>query len=140
VPVGELSRFWQDAPRLPTLWSKIDSSGAIGPRTALRPMANLISGQVEALLPSLLAAMDAEKAAKATVADLKAQMLDIIGTPQTVKTVWGSVTLKRGSRTVKVISKLLSNKISLLKEEGIATGDAIESFGDMVISVSKTDR
>ena len=103
-------------------------------------MANLITGQVEALLPSLLAAMDAEKAAKATVADLKAQILDIIGTPQTVKTVWGSVTLKRGSRTVKVISKLLSNKISLLKEEGIATGDSIESFGDMVISVSKTDR
>ena len=103
-------------------------------------MANLITGQVEALLPDLIAAMDAEKAAKATVGALKAQLAAILESPQTVKTVWGSVTLKRGSRTVKVISKLLSNKISLLKEEGIATGDAIESFGDMVISVSKTDR
>jgi hypothetical protein len=100
----------------------------------------LLVGQIEALLPALIAAMDAEKEAKKNVADLKAKMLKIIETPQTVKTVWGSVTLKRGSRTVKVVSKLLSNKISLLKEEGIATGDAIESFGDMVISVSKTDR
>jgi hypothetical protein len=103
-------------------------------------MENLLTGQIEALLPALIAAMDEQKAATKKVSDLKAQMLDIIGTPQTVKTVWGSVTLKRGSRTVKVVSKLLSNKISLLKEEGIATGDAIESFGDMVISVSKTDR
>ena len=108
--------------------------------TATSIMANLITGQIEALLPKLLEAMAAEKAAKVTVADLKAQMMNIIETPQTVKTVWGSVTLKRGSRTVKVVSKLLSDKISLMKEEGIATGDTIENFGDMVISVSRTDR
>jgi len=103
-------------------------------------MANLITGQIEALLPNLIAAMAEEKAAAKKVADFKLQMRGIIETPQTVKTVWGSVTLKRGTRTVKVISKLLSNKIGLLKEEGIASGDSIENFGDMVISVSKTDR
>jgi hypothetical protein len=103
-------------------------------------MANLITGQIESLLPALIAAMDTAAEANKKVADLKLQMRGIIETPQTVKTVWGSVTLKRGSRTVKVVSKLLSDKISLMKEEGIATGDTIASIGDMVISVSKTDR
>jgi hypothetical protein len=103
-------------------------------------MANLITGQIEALLPALLHAMEDQKAAAKKVADLKLQMRGIIETPQTIKTVWGAVTLKRGSRTVKVVSELLSDKISLMKEEGIASGDSIESFGDMVISVSKTDR
>ena len=103
-------------------------------------MANLITGQIEALLPDLIAAMSAEKAAKESVANLKAQMMNIIGTPQTVKTVWGSVTLKRGSRTVKVVSKALSAKITLLKEEGLISGESIENIGEMSISVSKTDR
>ena len=103
-------------------------------------MANLITGQIEALLPNLISAMEAVKEAEKNVVDLKAQMLEVIGTPQTIKTVWGTVTLRRGNRTVKVVSKLLSDKISVMKEEGIATGDSIENIGNMVISVSKTDR
>jgi hypothetical protein len=103
-------------------------------------MANLITGQVEALLPELIAAMDVEKAAKKNVADLKAQMLNIIGTPQTIKTVWGSVTLRRGSRTVEVVGKALKARITLLKEEGIASGESIEKMGNPTISVSKSDR
>jgi len=133
VPVAQLSRFWQNGAR--------PVPAAVGLTSQPhRPMANLITGQIEALLPDLIAAMAIHQAAAKNVADLKLQMRGIIKTPQTVKTVWGSVTLKNGSRTVKVISKLLSNKISLMKEEGIASGDSIENFGDMVISVSKTDR
>jgi hypothetical protein len=105
-----------------------------------RPMANLITGQVEALLPSLLAAMDAEKAAKAHAADLKAQLAAILESPQTVKTVWGSVTLNKGRRTVEVIGKALKAKITLLKEEGIVSGESIENMGDPFISVRKSDR
>ena len=117
----------------------IHAVGLTSPQS-LASMANIITGQIEALLPDLIAAMAAEKAAKDSVANLKAQMLDIIGTPQTVKTVWGSVTLKRGSRTVEVIGKALKARITLLKEEGIASGESIEKVGNMSISVSKTDR
>jgi len=103
-------------------------------------MANLITGQVEALLPDLIVAMAAEKAAKAIVADLKAQMAAIIESPQTVKTVWGSVTLNKGRRTVEVIGKALKAKITLLKEEGIVSGESIENMGDPFISVRQSDR
>ena len=105
-----------------------------------RPMANLITGQVETLLPDLIAAMDAEKAAKAHAADLKAQLAAILESPQTVKTVWGSVTLNKGRRTVEVIGKALKARITLIKEEGIVSGESIEKMGDPFISVRKSDR
>ena len=100
----------------------------------------ILVGQIEALLPKLLEAMEQSKEATAKVDKLKAQMIALIESPQTVKTVWGSVTLCNGRRTVKVTDKALNHQIQLLKETGIATGKCSESFGVDYITVKKTDR
>ena len=100
----------------------------------------LIVGQVETLLPALLQAMEDADAAKRRVDDLKAQMVALIESPQTVKTVWGSVTLNKGRRTVKVTDKALNAQITLLKEQGIAQGRCEESVGSPFVTVRKSDR
>ena len=100
----------------------------------------LIVGQVETLLPELLEAMEQSKAATAKVDELKAQMIALIEEPQTVKTCWGSVTLNKGRRTVKVTDRALTAQITLLKEQGIALGKCEESVGDPFITVRKSDR
>lgn len=100
----------------------------------------LIVGQVETLLPKLLQAMEQADAAKKRVEDLKAQMVALIEDPQTVKTVWGSVTLNKGKRSVKVTDKALNAQITLLKESGIALGKCEESVGSPFITVRKSDR
>jgi len=100
----------------------------------------LIVGQVETMLPELLRAMEDADAAKRRVDSLKAQMVSIIGEPQTVKTCWGSVTLCNGRRTVKVTDRALNAQITLLKEQGIALGKCQESVGDPFITVRKSDR
>lgn len=100
----------------------------------------LIVGQIETLLPELLQAMSEVDAAKKRVDDLKAQMIALIEEPQTVKTCWGSVTLNKGKRSVKVTDKALNAQITLLKEQGIALGKCEESVGDPFITVRKTDR
>jgi len=100
----------------------------------------LIVGQVETLLPKLLEAMEQADAAKKRVDDLKAQMIALIEDPQTVKTCWGSVTLNKGKRTVKVTDRALNAQITLLKETGISEGKCEESIGSPFITVRKTDR
>lgn len=100
----------------------------------------LVVGQVETLLPKLVAAMEKVKSATAEVDRLKAQMIALIEEPQTVKTCWGSVTLNRGRRTVKVTDRALNAQITLLKESGIALGKCEESVGDPFITVRKSDR
>jgi hypothetical protein len=100
----------------------------------------LIVGQVETLLPALLQAMEDADAAKCRVDSLKAQMIALIEEPQTVKTVWGSVTLNKGRRTVKVTDKALNAQITLLKEQGIALGKCEESVGSPFVTVRKSDR
>ena len=103
-------------------------------------MANLTAGQVEAMLPALLEAMEAERTAKAHAADLKAQIAAVIGTPQTIKTVWGTVTLCNGRRTVKVTDRALAAQITLLKEQGVADGRCQESVGEPFLQVKVADR
>lgn len=103
-------------------------------------MANLLTGQIEALLPDLIAAMADADAAKQRADVIKAQMIALIEEPQTVKTCWGSVTLNRGRRTVKVTDRALTAQITLLKESGIALGKCEESVGDPFITVRKSDR
>ena len=100
----------------------------------------LIVGQVETILPELLEAMCKADAAKKEVDRLKSQLIALIETPQTVKTVWGSVTLNRGRRTVKVTDRALTAQITLLKESGIALGKCEESVGDHFITIRKSDR
>ncbi len=100
----------------------------------------LIVGQIETLLPALLQAMEDSDAAKKRVDDLKAQMVALIEEPQTVKTCWGSVTLNKGRRTVKVTDKALSAQITLLKETGISDGKCQESVSEPFITVRKSDR
>ena len=100
----------------------------------------IIQGQVEALLPKLLSAMEEEIAAKRNVDEIKAQMAGLIEKPQTVKTCWGSVTLNRGRRTVKVTDRALNAQISLLKESGIREGKCHESVGSPFITVKKSER
>jgi hypothetical protein len=104
-----------------------------------RPM-TLIVGQVETLMPELLQAMSDAAAAKQRVDCLKAQMISVIGEPQTVKTCWGSVTVNKGKRTVKVTDRALTAQITLLKEQGIALGKCEESVGEYSLTVRKTDR
>ena len=103
-------------------------------------MEQLISGQVETMLPELLDAMAQAESAKQRVDSLKAQLVAVIEQPQTVKTCWGSVTLNKGRRTVKVTDRALNAQITLLKEQGIAQGKCEESVGDPFITVRKTDR
>jgi len=103
-------------------------------------METLISGQVETMLPELLEAMAQAESAKQRVDSLKAQLVAVIEQPQTVKTCWGSVTLNKGRRTVKVTDRALNAQITLLKEQGIAQGKCEESVGDPFITVRKTDR
>jgi hypothetical protein len=100
----------------------------------------LLVGQIETLLPELLQAMSDADAAKKRVDDLKAQMIALIEEPQTVKTCWGSVTLNKGKRSVKVTDKALNAQITLLKEQGIALGKCEESVSAPFITVRKTDR
>jgi hypothetical protein len=100
----------------------------------------ILVGQIETLLPALLQAMEDADAAKKRVDDLKAQMVALIEEPQTVKTVWGSVTLNKGRRTVKVTDKALNAQITLLKEQGIALGKCEESVGSPFVTVRKSDR
>jgi hypothetical protein len=100
----------------------------------------LIVGQIETLLPALLQAMEDSDAAKRRVDDLKAQLVALIESPQTVKTCWGSVTLNKGRRTVKVIDRALNAQITLLKEQGIALGKCEESVGSPFVTVRKSDR
>lgn len=100
----------------------------------------LIVGQIETLMPELLQAMEDADAAKKRVDDLKAQMVALIEEPQTVKTVWGSVTLNKGRRTVKVTDKALNAQLTLLKEQGIALGKCEESVGSPFVTVRKSDR
>jgi hypothetical protein len=100
----------------------------------------ILVGQVETLLPALLQAMEDADAAKRRVDSLKAQMVALIDEPQTVKTVWGSVTLNRGKRTVKVTDRALNAQITLLKEQGIAQGKCEESIGSPFVTVRKSDR
>ena len=112
----------------------------LSPDPHLGPMETLISGQVETMLPELLDAMAQAESAKQRVDSLKAQLVAVIEQPQTVKTCWGSVTLNKGRRTVKVIDRALNAQITLLKEQGIAQGKCEESVGDPFITVRKTDR
>jgi hypothetical protein len=100
----------------------------------------ILVGQIETLLPELLQAMSDAESARKRVDSLKAQMINLIETPQTVKTCWGSVTLNNGRRTVKVTDRALNAQITLLKEQGIALGKCQESVGDPFITVRKTDR
>jgi hypothetical protein len=100
----------------------------------------LIVGQVETLLPELLQAMERVKSATAEVDRLKSQLIGVIQSPQTVKTVWGSVTVNKPRRTVKVTDRALIAQITLLKEQGIALGKCEESVGEYSLTVRKTDR
>ncbi len=100
----------------------------------------ILVGQVETMLPELLEAMQQADAAKQRVDDLKAQLVALIESPQTVKTCWGSVTLNKGKRSVKVTDRALNAQITLLKEQGIALGKCEESVGSPFITVRKSDR
>ena len=100
----------------------------------------ILVGQIETLMPELLQAMENADAAKKRVENLKAQMIALIEEPQTVKTVWGSVTLNKGRRTVKVTDKGLNAQITLLKEQGFAQGKCEESVSEPFITVRKSDR
>jgi len=101
---------------------------------------SILVGQVETLLPELLQAMSDAAAAKQRVDALKAQIIALIETPQTVKTCWGSVTVNKGKRTVKVTDRALTAQITLLKEQGIALGKCEESVGEPSLTVRKSDR
>ena len=100
----------------------------------------ILVGQIETLLPELLQAMSEAESAKKRVDSLKAQMIALIETLQTVKTCWGSVTLNKGRRTVKVTDRALTAQITLLKEQGIVLGKCEESVGEPSITVRKSER
>lgn len=101
---------------------------------------SILVGQVETLMPELLQAMSDAAAAKQRVDSLKSQLISLIGEPQTVKTCWGSVTVNKGKRTVKVTDRALTAQITLLKEQGIALGKCEESVGEPSLTVRKSDR
>ena len=101
---------------------------------------NALESQVDLLLPELQRAMDTASAAADKVKELKQQIKVLIETPQTINCNWGTVILKHPARTIKVISKLLTNKINLLKEEGVLTGDSQVNIGESALSVTFSDK
>ena len=98
-------------------------------------MADILTGQVEILAAKLLEATAAKKAAEAIENDLKSQLAAIIGEPQTIKTVWGSVTLNKGRTTKKIVDKVLKAEIDLLMAKGLADGRVEENEGAPFITV-----
>ena len=103
-------------------------------------MATILEGQVERLLPALADAIDAADKAAAEVKRLKQNMIKLIETPQTVPTTWGTVILKKGARTIKVVDKELIAEITLLKEQGVKLGKCQVNYGAPVLSVNLTDK
>ena len=101
---------------------------------------NFLESQVDLLLPELQKAMDTATEAADKVKELKQQIKVLIETPQTINCNWGVVILKKPARTIKVISKLLTNKINLLKEEGVLTGDSQVNIGESALSVTFSDK
>ena len=101
---------------------------------------NALESQVDLLLPELQKAMDTATEAADKVKELKQQIKVLIETPQTINCNWGTVILKKPARTIKVISKLLTNKINLLKEEGVLTGDSQVIIGESALSVTCSDK
>ena len=119
----------------------INSSGAGGVANPHCTNAmNALESQVDLLLPELQKAMDTATEAADKVKELKQQIKVLIEEPQTCNCNWGTVILKRPARTIKVISKLLTNKINLLKEEGIITGDSQVNIGESALSVTFSDK
>lgn len=98
---------------------------------------NVISGQIEAMMPALLNAMKAEAIAKENVNKIKDQMAQIMESPKTVSTVWGAVILNKGRRTVKITDRALNAKLTMLKEEGISEGKCEENIGDPFITIRR---
>ena len=84
--------------------------------------------------------MDDATLAADKVKELKQQIKVLIGDPQTLNCNWATVILKEPARTIKVISKVLTKKISLLKEEGVLTGDSKVNIGESVLSVTFSDK
>ena len=101
---------------------------------------NALESQVDLLLPQLQRAMDTATLAADKVKELKQQIKVLIETPQTINCNWGTVILKKPARTIKVISKSLTAKITLLKEEGIITGDSQVNIGESVLSITFSDK
>jgi len=98
---------------------------------------NVISGQIEAMMPALLDAMEAERIAKENVNKIKDQMAQIMESPKTVSTAWGAVILNKGRRTVKVTDRALTAQITMLKERGVSEGKCEENIGDPYISIRR---
>ncbi len=120
----------------------INSSGAVGVANphCSQIMATILQGQVELLMPALIAAIDAADSAAAKVKKLKLELITLIETPQTVTTTWGNVTLKKPARTIKVVDKELIAEITLLKEQGVKNSKCQVNYGAPVLSVSLTDK
>jgi hypothetical protein len=103
-------------------------------------MATILNGQVELLMPALINAIEAADAAAAEVKRLKQNMIKLIETPQTVKTTWGTVILKKPARTIKVIDEELTAEITLLREQGVKNGKCQVNFSAPSLSVNLTDK
>ena len=98
---------------------------------------SLIQGQIEALLPQLQAAAEAAKAAKAHEAQLREQIRSLLGDePQTIKTVWGTVTLANGAKRQTVVCPILKKRLELLQTEGLATGATVIKVGEPTLRVT----
>jgi hypothetical protein len=121
----------------------INSSGAAGvanPPSTNQIMATILEGQVELLMPALINAIESADAAAAEVKRLKQNMIKLIETPQTVRTTWGTVILKKPARTIQVIGERLKAQIKLLKEQGVADGQSEINFSAPALSVNLTDK
>ena len=97
----------------------------------------IIKGQVEALLPKYFAAKEAAEQAKEYLDSIKEELKVIIESPKSVKTDWGTVTLVKGRRTVKITDRALNAQITFLKEEAVKDGRAAESHGESFIMVKE---
>lgn len=80
-------------------------------------MADLIQGQIEAMMPKYLKAREAYETAKLDYEKIKEEMITVMKIPQTIKTVWGKIVRKKGAKKVEITCELTIAKINELQAQ-----------------------
>jgi len=98
-------------------------------------MNNSTISAVTTLLAKYIKAMEIVNEAQQNVNLIKETITEAINTPCTVNTTWGSVTLVKGKRTVKITDKQLTNEIAALKEAAVKDGRAVATIGNPYLTI-----
>lgn len=94
-------------------------------------MNNSTISAVTTLLAKYIKAMEIVNEAQQNVNLIKETITEVINTPCTVNTTWGSVTLVKGKRTIKITDK----QLTALKEAAVKDGRAVATIGNPYLTI-----